>query len=281
MKITRKLVVLLLMAVILLTIAGCGDKKSDEQAQQKKISRLGYLEKSSSEQKSLDNWRKAVSWPKNYTLKISLYDSVSAMLLDLNAGKLDSIGVPNCTANYIVANDDQLINVMPDSGTLEDYCMATRDKDIALCESLDDAIDTLKSDGTMDELVKTYLENATGDPAPATQILKRIKGAPVYKVGITGDYPPFDYVSTDGTPAGFNVALLNAISKKEGINFEIVQVDAPARMTALASGKIDVVFWMGYTQSDDYKPSGDGLCLTDCYHSEATAAVAKKSASDK
>ncbi|MEN6351086.1 MAG: transporter substrate-binding domain-containing protein [Syntrophomonas sp.] len=276
MKITGKLVALLLTAVMLLTLAGCGGKKPAALSEKQKVIRMGYLEKSASEQQSLDQWAKATNGSGNFRLEISRYTSVNAMLLDLNAGKLDCFDVPNCTANYIVAADDQLTNIKPDSAAREDYCMATRDADNALCGKLNNAIDALKSDGTMDKLVKAYLEDASGTPASRTPA--SIDGAPVYKVGVTGDYPPFDYVSADGTPAGFNVALLNAISEKAGINFEIVQVEASARMTALASSKIDVVFWMGYTQSGGYQPSADGLCLSHCYHSEAMAAVAKKSA---
>ncbi|MEA4974007.1 MAG: transporter substrate-binding domain-containing protein [Candidatus Metalachnospira sp.] len=273
MKNIGKLVALLLAAIMPLTIVGCGGTESATQEEQKVI-RLGYLEKSDSEQQSLENWRKEAGWPTDYSLEVSQYTSVNEMLLDLNAGKIDSMSVPNCTANYIAAADDQLTNVMSNSDIYEDYCMATRDTDSGLCSSLNDALDEMKADGTMEELVKTYLEDTSGSLAQQTQV--NIDGAPVYKVGITGDYAPFDYVSADGTPAGFNMALLNEISKKAGINFQIVQVETPARMTALASGKIDVVFWMGYTESDGYQPSAEGLCLTNAYHSEPIAAVAKK-----
>lgn len=120
---------------------------------------------------------------------------------------------------------------------------------------------------------KSYLGNASS--ASIAQSLVNLEGAPTYKIGITGDYPPFDYVSADGTPAGFNVAILNAISEKAGINFQIIQVEAPARITALNSGEIDVVFWMGYSKFDGYEPVAKGLQLTDAYHSERMVAVAK------
>lgn len=276
MKIRGKSISILLMAVMLLVLAACGDKEAPAEAERPSVIRQGYLEKSVSEQRSLDHWTKTATGFGDIQLETFQYPSVNEMLLDLNAGKLDSITIPSCTADYLTASDDQLINLMPDSGIYEDYCMATREEDSRLCASLNDAVKALKTDGTLEELVKTYLVDVSG--TLSAQETAKIDGAPVYKVGVTGDYPPFDYVSADGTPAGFNAALLNAISEKASINFEIVQVEAPARLTALASGKIDVVFWMGYTQSGSDQPSADGLCLTDAYHRGAIAAVAKKSA---
>ena len=70
-----------------------------------------------------------------------------------------------------------------------------------------------------------------------------IEGAETIKVAITGLMPPIDYIAPDGTPAGFNTAVLAEISKRIGKNIELVQVNSLGRATALASGTVDVVFW--------------------------------------
>lgn len=77
-----------------------------------------------------------------------------------------------------------------------------------------------------------------------------------------------DYVSADGTPAGFNVALLNATSEKTGCSFEIVQLDAAARLSALESGKVGLIFWIGCWNNDGFEPEADGICLTTPYFEE-------------
>ena len=56
--------------------------------------------------------------------------------------------------------------------------------------------------------------------------------------------PPLDLVLADGTPAGFNTAVLAEISKRINKNFEIIDIDSNARAVALTSNKIDVVFWV-------------------------------------
>jgi ABC-type amino acid transport substrate-binding protein len=70
-----------------------------------------------------------------------------------------------------------------------------------------------------------------------------IEGAETVKVAVTGALPPMDYVAPDGTPAGFNTALLAEISRRMGKNIELVVVDSVGRAAALASGTVDAVFW--------------------------------------
>ena len=48
--------------------------------------------------------------------------------------------------------------------------------------------------------------------------------------------PPLDYVSTDGSPVGFNVALLAALSEEMNVNFELVTSNACSRVSMLTSG---------------------------------------------
>ena len=82
-----------------------------------------------------------------------------------------------------------------------------------------------------------------------------------------------DYVAADGTPAGFNVALMNAIAETMNVSFTFVQVDADARLSALSSGKIDVIFWYGNVQG--YETEKDDLLITDYYYTDNVFYVTK------
>jgi len=99
----------------------------------------------------------------------------------------------------------------------------------------------MKDDGTLENLVKTYITDLKDEPT-AVEISK-IEGADTIKVGITGDLPPLDLVLADGTPAGFNTAVLAEISKRIGKNIELIQINSAARAAALTSKKIDLIFW--------------------------------------
>ena len=99
----------------------------------------------------------------------------------------------------------------------------------------------MKEDGTLDRLIQTYITDAT-DSEPVPVVFMPVDGETV-KVAITGALPPMDYVSADGTPAGFNTAILAELGMRLNKNFDLVQVDSVGRATALASGQVDLVFW--------------------------------------
>ena len=88
-------------------------------------------------------------------------------------------------------------------------------------------------------------------------------------VGVTGDIPPIDYVDASGTPVGFNVNLMTEIGAYLGYNIEFVQLSKNAVITALASGRIDVVFWQEQSLSPEMLEllgvRSDAILATDPY----------------
>ena len=75
------------------------------------------------------------------------------------------------------------------------------------------------------------------------------EGTATLKVAVTGDLPPVDFIAADGTPAGFNTALLSELARRMCVNVKLVSIDSGARSAALASGNVDVIFW--YETSQD------------------------------
>jgi polar amino acid transport system substrate-binding protein len=117
-----------------------------------------------------------------------------------------------------------------------------RKDDTELKADLDNVIEEMKADGTLDNLVKIYITDVNPDNIPAVEI-PTIDGAETIKIGLTGDLPPLDLVLADDSPAGFNTAMLAEIAKRLDRNIEIVGIDSSARAAALSSNQIDVVFW--------------------------------------
>ena len=119
----------------------------------------------------------------------------------------------------------------------------------------------MKSDGSLDKLVETYITKVDKGQVPPAVEIPITEGADTIKIGVTGDLPPLDYVSADGKAAGFNTALLAEVAKRAGKNIEIVDIDSSARAAALSSKQIDVIFWVvvptvGKVPADIDKPEG-------------------------
>ena len=62
----------------------------------------------------------------------------------------------------------------------------------------------------------------------------------VFKVGISPDYPPFEYVE-DGKITGFDYDFMNALADEINIKLEFVSMDFSGLISALSSGKLDIV----------------------------------------
>ncbi len=263
-----KKIFILLMIFALVLMTGCGgsdgskggDKTSD--ANEVKVGMITHL--NASEQKMGDIYNALVQKAGLHLAKYKpvFFDNLSTMQAGLDAGNVDQISTYACVANYLTAANDKYAAVedLKTVGLADSFCFAVRKDDAQLKADLDKAIDAMKSDGTLDKLVAEYIANVKPDNIPKVDI-PNVDGAETLKIGITGDLPPFDLVTADNSPAGFNTAMLAEIAKRLNRNVELVQIDSAARSSALASGQIDVIFWTIVPANADFpadidKPEG-------------------------
>ena len=188
------------------------------------------------------------------------FDSLDAMLMALNAGEISSMIIYDKVADYLCANNDQLAKSLmisePEEGqvfaTLVSDTLGSNDFSFMMMEGNEELRDTFNAvieeirndgDGTLDKLAADYiLAPIAGEEIVPVQMPEIDDPNPI-RVAITGSLPPMDYIAPDGTPAGFNTAILAEISKRINRKIELVQVDSMGRAAALASGQVDAVFW--------------------------------------
>lgn len=189
---------------------------------------------------------------------VVFYDELNEMLMGLKVGDISGMEVYGKVAKYLCATNDDLGMLLILDDPAETDCsaipfyknmvrndfsfMLLKGKE-ALRDELSDAIDAMKEDGTLDRLEDEHINAAIDGREILPVSMPLIEGAETIKVAITGLMPPIDYIAPDGTPAGYNTAVLAEISKRIGKNIELVQVNSLGRATALASGTVDVVFW--------------------------------------
>ncbi len=116
-------------------------------------------------------------------------------------------------------------------------------------------------------LEEKYINNLDVNNIVPIEIPK-FDDAPTITVAITGDMPPIDYVAPNGTPAGYNTAVLSEIAKRLHVNIKLENIDTGARAAALQSGRVDVVFWF-QSNLDSNVPAIDvpeGIILSEPYY---------------
>ena len=256
----RKIFLLLLM---ILTVSGCGSSK--DKPQPVKVGTLTQLN-TSPEQAS-----KIVEGS-----ELNFYDNFNSMQMALSAGNINSIQTYGSVAKYMTANNtDYKIDEGQTVSLVDDFCCAMRKDDVDLRNAFNAAIEAMKADGTLDAFVDKYVTHFDANPIAIE--IPHIDGAETIRVGITGDLPMLDFVLADGTPAGFNTAVLAEISKRIGKNIELVQIESAARAAALTSGHVDVVFWVVVPADDSNRPKDfdkpEGVAVTNPYYQDVVVNV--------
>jgi len=182
------------------------------------------------------------------------YDRLTDLTMALESGAIGNARLPQSTAAYVCAHNDKLkqrgtfsLQDADDITKLVAYRLGVSfsflllEDRAALRDEIDQALTSMKEDGTLAALVQAcILDAADKDPEPLE--FPQTDGETI-KVAITGELPPMDYVAPDGTPAGFNAALLAELGARMNKNFELVQVGSSGRSLALSEGLVDMVFW--------------------------------------
>ncbi|MDR2738986.1 MAG: transporter substrate-binding domain-containing protein [Treponema sp.] len=194
--------------------------------------------------------------------EVRAFSSSTDLVTALKTKRVDAMLTTVETSRFLISADEKLdIISLNQSGN--GLRMILRDTDTALLEELNSGVNALKAEGTLDKLYDQYTTNVTADRlASAPAQLPLIEGAQTILVGINGDLPPYDYISADGKPAGFNVALMGELSQVLGKNVQFVTIPSDARFSALLSKNIrrmDLFFWFYGNLNID------SLVLTEAY----------------
>ena len=197
--------------------------------------------------------------------KFLYYDSLSALQLALNAGEIDEVQLPEIVAEYFMLSNPSSYKITCVTQVRPTYlAFGFLKKNTAIQQKFNEALKTLKEEGTLEKIRLNYIENINNlNPVN----FEKFEGAEKIKVALTGDLPPIDFIAPNGTPAGFNTAILAEIGKKLKVNIEVFGIDAGARSAALASGRADAAFWYKGTKDVEVQPDiPDGVILSDMYY---------------
>lgn len=261
----KKFLIALLSMIIFVTAAGCGQNDYDS----KKVGTLTRLNLSSEKNDEIMNKYNSEHGDNN-SQKTTYYDNINSMEMGLEAGQIEEIQTYGSVANYMKAKNEKLEVKTQTEPLYENFCCALRDDENNLRDEMNNAIESMKNDGTLERLTRDFIINLQADEEPPAVEISKIEGADTIKVGVTGDLPPLDLTLADGTPAGFNTAVLSEISKRINKNIQIVVIDSSARATALMSKKVDVIFWVVVPDDKNVLPADsdkpNGIELTSPYY---------------
>ena len=199
------------------------------------------------------------------------FASLNEMIMALDAGKIDAMEVAQPVGKYFLRqtiNADKYVTLAYLQG-VDYYLSMGFQENSKWYDPFNSAIKAMNNDDTLLRLKAKYVDYARDDLKPI--VFEKFPDAETVKIAVTGDMPPIDYIAADGTPAGFNTALLAEIGRRLKVNIELLSVNAGARAAALASGRADGVFWFWFdkaTKTPRDVPAG--VSLTEPYYTYDT-----------
>lgn len=90
---------------------------------------------------------------------LEVYDTYTTAITDLKAGAVDALAIDVTRANEAMEKDADLVCLDEELGS-EVYAIGFRKGDTELCEKVNEALDALSKDGTVDKIAKNYPEIA-------------------------------------------------------------------------------------------------------------------------
>lgn len=277
----KLLAVLLAVAMMLTFCVACGQtseptvpaqapaQEPAAEAPAEEVEELGQLALSAM---SEDEINEVWSELGDHKTHITYFDSLNPLLMALEYDKIDAIiDLPKVVGQYVVSHNTkvQMSEVTNVYDYAKKYHMGVLKENAELYDEIEAAIKSMIDDGKMAELADKFIEPYIDlMQEPESIAMPEFAGADTIKVAVTGDLPPFDFVRSDGKPAGFNVAVLSELSNRLKKNIELVTMDSASRIMALTSGTVDVLFWVCESDVASEKYSGDvtdALSLTSTY----------------
>ena len=214
-----------------------------------------------------DEVRSSVLRTKTSDVSCRFYDSLITMQMALLAGEIDSIYLPECVAeNLLGANPKYEVRGFMLKNYWTGLSLGFREDSSSLRDRVDKALSAMARDGELGLLVRRHISG----PEAKTQTpvaFEKFDDAETLKVAVTGDMPPIDYLAADGTPAGFNTAVLAELGRRLRLNIETVNMESGARAAALASKRVDCVFWFEvFLGNGPQWDIPDGILLSETYY---------------
>ena len=254
---------------------------------QAKPAKIGILAPIGQDEKDIIKWSENVaelegksSMFRN-TNTLVIYDNLNAMVMALKAGQIDRFAIGLYSAKYIAARDTDFELIDHHHNAVLGYALGVREEDKSKLLAVNLAINDMRADGTLERLIRECIVEIGADDPKAVE-LPKFEDAETIRVAITGDLPPMDCILADGTPAGFNTAFLAELSRRIHKNFELVSVSAGARESAIASGRVDALFWTRgvYDRHRQLTPyhldKVSGVAISEPYLLDSRAAVSLK-----
>ena len=200
---------------------------------------------------------------------VERYNKGADAIQALRQGKIDCVVIDEQPAIKFVEQNDG-IRILDEEFTNEDYAFVLSKDNTTLLDQINQALDELKADGTIENIEKNWVgaESELGKYPYEKKDIDRSNGT--ITIGTNAEFPPYESYS-DGQIVGIDIDIMQAVCDKLGMDLQIEDMAFDSIITAVTSGKVDVGA-SGFTITEERKKN---VNFTDSYTTSKQVIIVK------
>lgn len=201
--------------------------------------------------------------------KMERYNKGADAVQALKQGKIDCVIIDEQPAKVFVEKNSDL-KILEEPFEDEEYAICIAKGNDELKGKINDALNELKDNGKLDEIVANYIgEDAGSNPYKSADDVERNNGK--LRMATNAEFPPYEYVE-DGKVVGIDVDIAQAIADKLGMELVVDNIEFDSIITAVSTGKDDIGV-AGMTVTEDRLKNID---FTDSYTKAKQVIIVRK-----
>lgn len=165
----------------------------------------------------------------------------------LKQQKIDAVLIDEQPALAFVEKNNEL-TIADEEFAVEEYAIGIAKENTELLYQINDALEAVKVNGTMDEIVANYIGDEKGEhPYESPEGLTRENGTLTMATNVA--FPPYEYYE-DKTAVGIDIDMMQAIADYLNMDLVVSDMEFDSVIMAVQSGKADVAA-AGLTVTED------------------------------
>lgn len=201
---------------------------------------------------------------------IERYNKGADAVQALKQGKIDCVIIDAQPAQAFVEKNDDL-TILEEDFAIEDYAICISKDKTDLKEAMNGALNELKEDGTLDQIVANYIGDDTKGTCPYESPADVDYSNGKLVMATNAAFEPYEFYEGEEV-VGIDADIAKAICDKLGYELQIDDMEFDAIISAVQSGKADFGA-AGMTVTEDRLTSID---FTDSYATSTQVVIVRK-----
>ena len=201
---------------------------------------------------------------------IERYNKGADAVQALKQGKIDCVIIDAQPAQAFVEKNDDL-TILEEDFAIEDYAICISKDKTDLKEAMNGALNELKEDGTLDQIVANYIGDDTKGTCPCESPADVDYSNGKLVMATNAAFEPYEFYEGEEV-VGIDADIAKAICDKLGYELQIDDMEFDAIISAVQSGKADFGA-AGMTVTEDRLTSID---FTDSYATSTQVVIVRK-----